>query len=351
MQRSDDGKYLNRQLYHIGAFVFLPSINSTATLLQKPTSMTEPKNHSIANDTESKDMEPEGAAPEDTKLNDTMPHNQAVGNVATETQTTPGTALARNSFLHLPPEIRMMIYRYVLQLPFGVPIDEPSVWRHPVVQAHTGILFTSRLIQREGISALFGGNTFAFHMQFSRLSVIPSQQFRNMIQNFTVVLDCEDREQVENFSEMVRATGDSAIIRAMFRIHLVIHPFYLPDRARVNSFFGLMRRLTNFRTVRLDFSYSTRDPPRGTAAVHCKFIRNALRSALGPATSCFTTRRRPRHHERGRLTFHPQQFLNAPSSRQIVNLAHRLDRGIRLDRNEAEANTDQNVDEPEQPPA
>lgn len=160
-----------------------------------------------------------------------MPHNQAVSNVVTETQPTPGITLTRNSFLHLRLEIRMTIYRYVLQLPFNVPTDQPRVWCHPVVRAHTGILFTSRLIQRESISALFGEDPFTYHLQFSRLSVTPSWQFRNMIQNFTVGFDCEDAEQVENFSDMVRATRETATIRGTFRVDLLLHPFYLPDRA------------------------------------------------------------------------------------------------------------------------
>lgn len=59
-------------------------------------SMTEP-NLSI-DDTELEDAAPEPAAPDDTE-----PHNQAVSNVATEHQPTPGTSSARTSFLDLPP--------------------------------------------------------------------------------------------------------------------------------------------------------------------------------------------------------------------------------------------------------
>lgn len=271
--------------------------------------MTEPDNSSIDNDTEA----------EVAVLDDT-PRNQAVSNTATENQPTTST---RMSFLCLPPEIRVLIYRYVLQIPFRISYDNPRIWRYSFVQDHTGILFTSRLIRREGIFFLFSQNTFTFQRRFSTSLVLPPLRILNMMRNFATEIDISlpsaPYNHLEGFTEIIRAVEDPAIVRGTFSVCFFLDPVYHHHSARLSFFISLLGRLTNFQLVVVNFIYQPSLAQVSLAqstAQYCDLVENALRSVLGPATLHTTILRG--------LTFHPQRFLNERGS---VNPTHDLDRG------------------------
>lgn len=328
-------------------------------------SMTEP-NFSIDNATEL-EAAAEPAAPDDTEL-----HNHAVSHVATAR---PGTSSARTSFLDLPPEIRVIIYGYVLQLHGEIRIDNPNRWEQPQLHAWTALLFTSRLIQRqhlpllsredtffsdprfsrlsavpswritnmiaiiftsqlifrESVPVLLRQNTFSFGPRFSRRSVVPSPQITDMMQNFSVTIavptPAAHPRLRARFAESIRIVEDPAIIRGTFNVCFDLHGFRIADITLLEFFLDLMRGLTNFRIVKVAFRYRVR-PGRFTAAMHGDLVQNALRSVLGPSTGFGN----PSSELLRGVMFHPQRFVNARSSRQYVN------------GNEGETNTDQNVD-------
>lgn len=298
----DEGVFNPSTLRH-GSFIFLSSINSNTTVLQqKIHQQAEPSNLSINND-----KEPERTAPD---LEDMEPPNQAVSNIAAGNQPTS----ARTSLLDLPPELRVMIYRYVLRLPFDITYD-PNFWSCPRMQAWTSILFTSRLIRRESIAAFFSENTFDFGPDFSRLSVVPSQRFSNMIQNFTALVNIyrpSPSRLREEFAEIIRTVEDPAIVRGIFTVTFALYPQDL-ERPLIDFYLGLLCRLTHFRTVRVDFLYDI-EPSPYTVAMNCDLVNNALRSVLGPATFSGIASQLLLG-----LIFHPQKFLSAQSSRQYVN--------------------------------
>lgn len=118
--------------------------------------MTEPARSSID---DSVDMEVD-TTPADTASKISALQNQPVVNVATETLLTPAITSSHNWILYLPPELRMMIYRYVLKLHFAISYYLPFL---PHVQVVTGILHTSSLIRRESICVFYRENTFSIH--------------------------------------------------------------------------------------------------------------------------------------------------------------------------------------------
>lgn len=159
---------------------------SSVWWLQRPCSinMIDPKTLSIDHGTE----------PEDTT------QNLSVSIAATESELSLSTPSIRNWILFLPPEIRLIVYRDVLLLPYCVPYDfgwilpdlrhineSPFIsflhaGRHPGVQAVTGILLTSRLIPKECLSVFYRENTFMFPSWFSSFSSIPPRYIGDMIQ-------------------------------------------------------------------------------------------------------------------------------------------------------------------------
>lgn len=112
--------------------------DSMTILLQQSISMTEQDSLSTKSDTAVDDATPE----------DTVSQNHAVSNAVTANAPTPSMASARNWILHLPPELRFMLYSYVLQLPLDIPYYSPS---GPWMRALTGLLRTSSLIRSESM--------------------------------------------------------------------------------------------------------------------------------------------------------------------------------------------------------
>lgn len=273
--------------------------------------------------------------------------NLSVGNAVTENQSSPSIAFTRNWIVYLPPEIRLIIYRYVLQLPYELPYDSSLLWRDPTMQGLTGILYTSRLIRGESLDVFLRENTFYFLAFFTRLTATPSARIRDTIQNITVDIRLSRcyRGPRELFLGIIQTFGDPAIIRGTFnvRFFLFLHGHSL---SRVSLYFFLrgLGRFTNFRIIELDLFYRRRAPLDAT--MYCNSIENALQPALGLATRHF--------HATGHdLAFFPQEFLNSQPSRENHDWIDCLD-GIRLDWNGDGINGDdtdahQNADESEPP--
>lgn len=331
------------QLFFIGASFPRSQLIRFARLLQQSISMADPKTLSIGHGTE----------PEDTT------QDQSVSIAATESQPSLTIPSARNWILYLPPEIRLIIYRYVLLLPYAVPYGVPydfrwiftdlrnvnylpfvsffHAWLHPGVRAVTGILLTSRLIQEECLPVFYRENTFVFPSWFSRFSLLPPRHIGDMIQNFTVDISLPPKyrdSDRERSLDIIRTVSDLAIIRGRFSVH-----FSLPLRrgrgAPLRFYLRCLGRFTHFKVVEVDFAESR--PAQTT--MHCECVQNALQSVLGPAKPYATG------YLRG-LRFHPQRFLNAQPSQESVDWIDRLD-GLRLDVDGDVSNAGQNVHESE----
>lgn len=299
--------------------------------------MTEPNHCSINNE----------PAPVSTGPEDRAPLNLSVGNAVTENQSSPSIASTRNWIVYLPPEVRLIIYRYVLQLPYELPYDSSLLWRDPTMQGLTGILYTSRLIQEESLDVFLRENTFYFLALFTRFTATPSARIRDTIQNITVDirLSLSYRGPRELFIGIIHTFGDPGIIRGRFnvRFFLFLHGHSLP-RTHLYFFLHGLGRFTNFRIIEIDLFYR-RTPPLD-AAMYRHSVENALQPALGLAA---------RHADATEhdLIFFPQQFLNSRPSRENHDWIDCLD-GIRLDwngdgTNGDDTNAHQNIDEFEPP--
>lgn len=252
------------------------------------------------------------------------------GSAATANQHNLAIISTRNWFLYLPPEIRLIIYHHVLLLPHDVNYDFPMVWRHPEVQAVTGILRTSRLIRGEAIDVFLRENTFVFLPWLMSLPIMASiPQSNDRIQNFTVdILLCPPWYQSLHpfFTAIMRHLGDTTIIRGTLSVHFTIDLDDDVHGAHFRSYLRGLGRFTNFQVVEIDFV----DPMRRaqSTAMHCDFLHNALRFVLGPA--------KPYTEGEG-LIFYPQRFMNAQPPRENVDWIDLLD-GIRLDWDRDETN-------------
>ncbi|MCJ1266690.1 hypothetical protein MMC22_006575 [Lobaria immixta] len=283
--------------------------------------MAEQNNFTINDETYAEDT-----SPGDTGLADTAHQDQSASNVVTENQPTSSTASRRNWFLYLPPEVRLIVYHHVLQIPYDVPYNSQRFWGYSDVQAVTGILRTSRLFRREGIDVFFRQNIFFIRTLVLPFQVIRSRRIDDMIQNLVIDI----RIPVGTFQAprdlligIIHNFGDPAIIRRTFRVNFFLALRYIWRRAPLDFFIRGLGRFTNFEVVEIDLFYRRRLVM--DTDIHRDRVEAALRFVLGPAT--------PRAAGHG-LTFLPQQFLraNAQPSREDFDWMDHLD-GIRLDWN------------------
>lgn len=258
--------------------------------------MTEQDSLSTKSDTAVDDATPE----------DIVSQNHAVSNAVTANMPSPSMASTRDWILYLPPELRLIIYSYVLQLPLDVPYYSSS---GPQVEAFTGILRTSRLIRRESMEFFFKQNTFSFGPLMKRLPASPSQRLDDMIQNLTLdVLPGNITIAGRQIKSMSRRFGDPARIRDTFRFNIwLLDPVRLRNR-HPPAFLILryLRRFTNFRVVEVVLRINrprNRLTPRRTSA-HFDRIEFCLQNALGPATRRIDDAMNPR------VSFFPHQLLN-----------------------------------------
>lgn len=306
--------------------------------------MTEPENSSISNSTEPEDRASEDMASDDIVMNDAAPPTRSASNPTTGNQLGPSvtsTSTRNNIILHFPPEIRVMIYRYLLRLPGPLPYYLPILWRLPSMRALTGLLHTCRVIRGESLNILHGENTFFVdqHCIFPLQRVTPSRRIGDMIQNFSidVQLWTESALSSNEFINIVDAfTGRGAgmIIRGTFRINFYLHRSDHDFRRRpLLVFLRRLGRLTNFRVVEIDIGSYRGRSILNAAMQDCidrcyECVEHGLRFALGPTSP-------PRARGQG-LIFHPQLFLNPRPSRLG---------GIRLHGNGDETYSDQNTDQ------
>ncbi|MCJ1462544.1 hypothetical protein MMC07_001146 [Pseudocyphellaria aurata] len=260
---------------------------------------------------------------EDTVMNDTVSGDLAVGNGH---QLPPGPTSPRNWILYLPPEIRLLIYRFVVQLADDIPYHLRFSWRSPGMETLAGILHTSRLIRRESINVFFQVNVFTvnpwFMKMFPTFTVTPSRQISQMIQNLTIEVRVsaipQQPQPREEFMDVINTFGDPRFIRGTLRVQFCV---YLPPDDIVRQspqrfFIRGLRRFTNFQIVQIDLSYHG-SPVLNTAAMDYDYIENALHFFLGPARTRTIGQS---------MIFFPRQFLSTQQVQE--NFDH--DGAIRL---------------------
>lgn len=294
--------------------------------------MAEPNNSSIDIDTAPDTIS------DQTIPDDTTSQSQLLSSSVTENQPAPTIAPLRNWILYLPAETREIVFQYLLQLPQPVPYHLRSLWSRRDVQAHTGILRTSRLIHREGINIFYRVNTFSVPI-LPTFTMVPSRRIGDTMQNLSVNISLLSRLQGtrEQFIALIHTFGDPAILRGTFSICIFLPPRYRLQPCPLQLFLRGLGRFTNFRVVTVNVAHA-RVPVLLTSRCfgiesHYQRIENFLRPVLGPPE--------PRAIRQA-LTFLPQSFLNAQRSRE--DWMDYLD-GIRLDWNGDEANADQNADQ------
>lgn len=309
--------------------------------------MTEPNISSIDNDTRLEDAEADDTAPEDTAPEDAAPEDAApefpdpedtdtedtASQNQSENQLLPLTS-TRNWILYLPPEIRLIIYRHVLQLPYPIPYYLPMLRRQPFVYALTSIFFTSRLIQRESVNAFYRENTFYILENF-RFTMFPTWPIADMIRNLSIDtrLWASHQRPHELFIGMIRTFGDPAIVRGTLTLDFLRRPTFRSDH--LNFYLRALGRFTNFRVLQIRIQH--RGNPVESVAPLYDEVENSLRPVLGPPSP------RPAGAP---LIFLPHRFLIAQQPPSDIDWMDHLD-GLRLLENGDESNPDQNADESE----
>lgn len=272
--------------------------------------MTELNNTSIDNDT----------VPEDTALNST-----ALESTASQNQPTPSTTSTRNWFLYLPPEIRLIIYSYVVRLPYPVWYSLPITQRRSQTTGIGNIIFASRVIRRESLDVFYRENTF----YAPGFPLLPSRRIADRIQNLIITESvwCFHQEIRDTLISLIPIYTDPAIIRGTFTVNFERR--FTFRIFRLNYFLRALGRFTNFRTVRIYIIDDIMTHHVQSVVPLYDHVENTLRSVLGPVE--------PRTPESG-LTFFPQRFLNAQPRREDIDWMDRLE-GIRFDWNEEETNS------------
>ncbi|MCJ1467991.1 hypothetical protein MMC07_006617 [Pseudocyphellaria aurata] len=296
--------------------------------------MTEPTNSPIHNDTEPEDK---AKAPENTVMHDGITQNQALGS-ATARNPLPTATSTRNWILYLPPEIRRIIYRHVLQEPCELSWNWLPSLSQSGLQALPGLFFTSRLIYRESMEAFYRVNTFYVHSWHPRMALSPSRPMSHLLQNLHVPVWLSEHGHIDRrqFGEVIKAIGDPNIIRHTLYLEIKMFPpsdmFPLPSMQFLHQGLG---RFTNFRHVEVGISYTNR--PDLSCAMQYEGVVNAMQQVLGPAT-CGRLR-----NGRNGLTFHPQRFLNRQPPQESVDWIDHLGELHRL-WNEDDSTSGQNTD-------
>lgn len=242
----------------------------------------------------------------------------AMEDAGTEDQPTLSITSTRNWILYLPPEIRMIIYRDVLQLPHEIPWEFPLLRSLPNLQVLASLLRTSSLIRREAIPVFFGVNTFSFSRWSPRLAVGSSWW---LIQNLAIYIQigAANHGPRQQFLDIIHNLGNPSTIRGTLSVYITMDfPFLSFRRVPLHFYLRSLGRFTNFRAVELYLF--CRGPLAPDPAIFYGLFENAQRYVLGPA--------RPLATGHG-LIFLPQQFVNAQSRREDVDWMEYLD-GIRL---------------------
>lgn len=298
--------------------------------------MAAPSNSSVSDNTGMEEIAPDDQAPADTVTNE--PQNQSVRNATAGHQLTSSTTTARNWLLYLPPEVRLIVYRHVLQERSEIPCHRlPILLRDSGVQALPGLFFTSRLIRRESIETFYRINRFYLYTWFP-LTIFPSRRMSDMLQNLHVKISLSILSQPhhDQFVNVIHTFGDPGVIRGTLFVQIILFPRLRGLRRPSLQFYlrGL-GRFTNFQVVEVEISY--RQKPDLDTSMHYNRFESALRSVLGPATLGAL-----RNGNNG-LTFFPQRFLNTQSSRENFDWVDHLGE-LRLDWSGDEPNSEQNAD-------
>lgn len=293
--------------------------------------MTDPNNSFLNNEAESEDTA-DNALPDNAAL-----QSQSVSNAVTQLQPIPTTMSARISILSLPPEVRLIIFRHLLQLPYHIPYNLPTLWDDPNLQSRAGILYTSALFHSEAINVFYRENTFFLQTWFATFVMVPSQRIGDMIQNlaFDIRVSAALQGPRDQFINIVHNFGGPAIIRGTLNVRFLLYIGPHLSRDPLDFFVRILGRFTNFRVVEVSFFH--RHNRTLSTATQCDLVENDLRFVLGPARHCTNGHG---------LTFLPQQFLNEQLSQNNFDWMHLLD-GLRLDWDGDETTADQSAEKSE----
>lgn len=236
----------------------------------------------------------------------------------------------RLGLLDLPPELRLMIYRYLLVHPHT--LDRSSI--APGYRPFVNILRTSRTIHREALDILYRENQFANCLWPSGYPILPSPpQIIDMIQNIYVdIFLMYNIFLVKKFMKYVHQFGNRFIIRGTLTVDFVFLVHF--DRPLEDNIFPVrwfriaLGRFTNFRTVELHaYTRGIGEPLFDVL----EYLKTALEPVLGYAEDGM--------REANCLRFHPVDHWNRWGELDGGDWADFLD-GIRLEWNENVADTD-----------
>lgn len=205
--------------------------------------------------------------------------------------------------LSLPTELRVQVFRDLLleHRPLS------TCWLGADYQPFPAILNTCTLIRREAFEVMYGENIFNIDFLHATDSILNNQEISDTIQNvqFEARLDEPPPHQSQwDFLKLIQVFGSPSILRGTLNIifHVGAHHNGLFD-----WFEGLLPRLANFKTIRVEMVLGADSAQDHRAALLAATLLNMLEvnftPLFGPAVFF-------RANGVG-LDFHPQDFLNS----------------------------------------
>lgn len=255
------------------------------------------------------------ASENEPNVDETSLENQAGANVIS-TSSPPG-------LLDLPPELRFMIFRYLLVCPrrvdFGRWESDPSV--------SVAILRTCKCIHREAYDVLYRENQFQLpnYMWLPFHSVTRFRRALDTMQNIYVGIPPSFGILIQTFLSHIHHFGDTSIIRGTLTVDFFIGRLN-SRRHRLAAWATPLRwlvralgRFTHFKTIELHISqFDCRD--------RIFDVLEYLEAALEPVLGHSDHGSREGHG----LRFHPLDYRNRLREATVGDWADLLD-GIRLE--------------------
>lgn len=233
--------------------------------------------------------------------------NRSVNNqVASENSPTTNVVLTSSGpgLLSLPAELRVQVIRDLLleHRPLS------TYWLGADYQPFPAIFNTCTLIRREAFEIMYGENIFNIGVLHATHSILNNQEIRDTIQNvqFEAELDEPPPHQSQwDFLKLIQVFGSPCIVRGTLNIIFHVGPHH---NGLYDWFQGLLPRLTNFKTIRVEFvlaadSAEDRCPAALLAATLLNMLELTFTPLFGPAVFF-------RANGVG-LDFHPRDFLDS----------------------------------------
>lgn len=247
--------------------------------------MAEPNDQPIANSTA---LENESGTDEDTS------GNQAVVDVVS-THNPVG-------LLDLPPEVRLIIFRYVLVQHQDIDVSFSARRIRP--EPCLSILETNRLIHREAFAVYWRENLFVNFLGRMHHSLKYFPQIADTIQHIRVteVNLAFPYAEVQNFRQFRSYMANPSITRGSFTIHFTLDGVGFRWFRPLRWFIRALSRFTNFRTINLHVWYRYLSVHDVTFEV-LECLKLALEPVFGSAINLSS-------QGDGLLRFHPLNHRN-----------------------------------------